>query len=314
MNEYTLTPDDPDVCHALFENAIDNIMGHPRPIKIKREAPVESCIQCPGPMPIRVRYCWMIQQFYSKGWDNAEYDGAQWRLVTASGKLSGNGRIEARYRENKSDQSLAVNSNDAGSLLRGFGVADNITGGRLVLEASKSGPGDTAPWRGQLAATEFRVAKAPILARLLTLASLTGISDLVTGRGIHFSRLDIPFAMQSSRLTISNARAVGSEIGISANGKIDLEGDGTRLEGTVVPAYTLNSLVGRIPLVGWILTGGEGGGIFAVDYLLSGPLDNPKIQVNPLSALAPGVLRNLLRGLAKSGTDSNQPAEPETSD
>ncbi len=243
---------------------------------------------------------------------NAEYDGATWRTVAASGRLPGNSRIEARYRENQRDRSLTVNSKNAGTLLREFDVVDNVIGGRLVLEASKVGRGDAAPWRGQLAVTDFRVAKAPILARLLSLASLTGISDLATGKEIHFSRLDIPFAMQSRRLTISNARAVGSEIGISASGEIDLEGDGTRLEGTVVPAYTLNSLIGRIPLVGEILTGGEGGGVFAVDYSLSGPLDKPKIQVNPLSALAPGILRNLLRGLAKSGTD--QPPEPELQD
>ncbi len=232
--------------------------------------------------------------------------------MTASGRLPGDSRIEARYRENARDQLLTVNSNDAGTLLREFAVVDNIIGGQLMLEALKAGRGDAAPWRGQLAVADFRVAKAPILARLLTLASLTGISDLATGKGIHFSRLDIPFAMQSRRLTISNARAVGSEIGISASGEIDLESESTRLEGTVVPAYTLNTLVGRIPLVGKILTGGEDGGIFAVDYSLSGPLDKPKIEVNPLTSLAPGILRNLLRGLAKSGTD--QPREPELQD
>ncbi len=207
-----------------------------------------------------------------------------------------------------------MNSNDAGTILREFDVVDNIIGGRLVLEASKAGSGDSAPWQGKLAVTDFRVAEAPILARLLALASLTGISDLATGKAIHFSRLVIPFAMQSGRLTISNARAVGSEIGISASGEIDLEGDGTRLEVTVVPAYTLNTLLGRIPFVGEILTGGEGGGVIAVDFSLSGPLDEPKIQVNPLSVLAPGILRNLLRGLNNIGTDPDQPRDPELQD
>ena len=204
-----------------------------------------------------------------------------------------------------------MSSNDAGTILREFDVADNIIGGQLVLEASKAERDDASPWHGKLAVTNFRVAKAPILARLLALGSLSGISDLATGKSMHFDRLDIPFAMQFRRLTISNARAVGSEIGISASGEIDLEGDGTRLEGTVVPAYTLNALLGRIPLMGNILTGGEGGGVIAVDYSLSGPLDEPKIQVNPLSALAPGILRNLLRGLGKLGTDPDQPRDPD---
>ena len=245
---------------------------------------------------------------------DAEYDGATWRLVTASGQLSGNSVIEAIYRDNQDNASLTVNSNDTGTLLRTFGVANPIVGGRLALEASTAGRGDSVPWRGQLAVTDFRVIKAPVLARLLSLASLTGISSLVTSKGIHFSRLDIPFAMQSKRLTISNARAIGSQIGIGATGAIDLQGDNLQLEGIVVPAYTLNRLIGYIPLIGKILTGGDGGGVFAVDYSLSGPLDKPEINVNPIASLAPGILRNLLRGLAKSGSDPDLPPEPESNE
>jgi hypothetical protein len=241
---------------------------------------------------------------------NAEYDGATWRFVTALGQLPGDSVFEVAYRDNQKNPSLTVNSNDAGTLLRTFGVVDTIVGGGLALMATSAGRGDSVPWRGQLAVTDFRVVKAPILARLLSLASLTGISSLVSSKGIHFSRLDIPFAMQARRLTISNARAMGSQIGVSANGEIDLESDKLQLEGLVVPAYTLNRLIGKIPLLGKILTGGEGGGLFAVDYSLSGPLDKPKINVNPLTSLAPGVLRNLLRGLAKFGTEPDPPPEP----
>ena len=153
---------------------------------------------------------------------SAEYDGAAWRFVTASGQLFGNSVIEAAFRDNQDNPSLTINSNDAGTLLRTFGVVDTIVGGRLALTATTAGRGDSVPWRGQLAVTNFRVTKAPILTRLLSLASLTGISSFVTSKGIYFSRLDIPFAMQFRRLTISNVRAMGSQIGISANGEIAL--------------------------------------------------------------------------------------------
>ena len=55
-----------------------------------------------------------------------------------------------------------------------------------------------------------------------------------------------------------------------------------------------NSVAGRIPVLGDLLTGGEeGGGVFAANYTATGPVESPDISVNPLSALAPGFLRNL---------------------
>ncbi|MBT3307021.1 MAG: hypothetical protein HN377_11135, partial [Alphaproteobacteria bacterium] len=63
---------------------------------------------------------------------------------------------------------------------------------------------------------------------------------------------------------------------------------------TVVPAYAINSALGHIPVLGEIFTGGEkGSGVFAVNYSMSGPTDDPKININPLSALTPGIFRNV---------------------
>jgi len=65
------------------------------------------------------------------------------------------------------------------------------------------------------------------------------------------------------------------------------------LSGTLVPAYSLNSVLGNLPVLGPILLGGEGEGIFGANFRIAGPASDPKITVNPLSALAPGVLRKL---------------------
>jgi hypothetical protein len=62
--------------------------------------------------------------------------------------------------------------------------------------------------------------------------------------------------------------------------------------GTLVPAYTINSVLGEIPLIGTLLVGRKGEGIFALTYGISGSVEEPVITVNPLSALAPGFLRN----------------------
>ena len=83
-------------------------------------------------------------------------------------------------------------------------------------------------------------------------------------------------------------------MGFTASGQIFKHTDTINLEGTIVPAYALNSVFGHIPLVGSLFTGGEkGGGVFAANYKLSGDMEDPKVLVNPLSALTPGFLRKV---------------------
>ena len=62
-------------------------------------------------------------------------------------------------------------------------------------------------------------------------------------------------------------------------------------------------VVNEIPVLGQILSGGEGEGILAMTFTLSGPARDPSLSVNPLSLLAPGFLRNIFRpsGDAPSG-------------
>ena len=94
-------------------------------------------------------------------------------------------------------------------------------------------------------------------------------------------------------MRVERSRAYGSSIGITVEGAIDLEEDIADLKGTVVPAYTVNRVLGQIPILGRILVGGEDEGIFAANYAVNGSLENPAIALNPLSALAPGSLRKL---------------------
>ena len=83
------------------------------------------------------------------------------------------------------------------------------------------------------------------------------------------------------------------------------------INGTIIPAYTINSLLGRIPVLGTLLTGEKGGGIFAAAYKVSGPVEKPKMAVNPLSALAPGFLRKLLGGGGGGPNDGKTPDQEE---
>src|SRR3546814_5483913 len=90
-------------------------------------------------------------------------------------------------------------------------------------------------------------------------------------------------------------RIYGASLGLTAKGNIDFDRDAIDLTGVVVPAYSINNFLSKIPLLGTILTGGEGEGLISVVYTVDGPTDDPDVSVNPLSALTPGFLRNIFR-------------------
>ncbi len=99
---------------------------------------------------------------------------------------------------------------------------------------------------------------------------------------------------------ITDAAANGPSLGFTMEGQIDQEFMRMNLNGTVVPAYTLNTIISRIPIIGTILMGGKGEGLFAVNYRISGTRDDPKVEFNPMSAITPGILRKLIGN--KKGT------------
>ena len=113
------------------------------------------------------------------------------------------------------------------------------------------------------------------------------------GPGLGFSRLIAPFRLTDDALDLDDARAFSSSLGLTAKGRIDLAGQQLDMQGTIVPAYFFNSLLGKIPLVGKLFSPERGGGLFAASYTLRGSLDNPDVSVNPLTALTPGFLRGL---------------------
>ena len=94
---------------------------------------------------------------------------------------------------------------------------------------------------------------------------------------------------------VENLLAYGGAIGVTANGVVRLSEDRLDLQGTIAPAYALNSILGNIPVIGSLLLGGEGQGLFAANYRATGSAADPQIRVNPLSALTPGFLRRLFQ-------------------
>lgn len=203
---------------------------------------------------------------------------------------------------------ITLQAADAGALLRALDLSDAIAGGRLRLDATIDDGAPGGPVSGSASIADFRLRHAPVAARLLAAMSLYGLQQTLSGPGLHFTRLVAPFRLLGERLELHNARAFSPALGFTAAGSVDLASRRSDLNGTIVPLYFFNTLLGDLPLIGRMFSPEKGGGLFAANYSVRGPLANPTIAVNPLSALTPGFLRGLFtlfQGDTAAGPDSS---------
>lgn len=204
---------------------------------------------------------------------------------------------------------LSVSAEDMGGVLRALDLVDTVQRGRLDITGESDGPLPARPLKARVEARDYVLVEATILTKLLTVASLTGIVDLLQGEGITFTHLTGDVTLDDGVLSTDLLRAYGPALGLTAKGKLDFDESVADLEGTIVPAYTVNRILGGIPVLGQFLIGGEGEGFLAFIYRISGPLSEPEVKVNALSALAPGFLRGLFGLFDSSGKvdEENKP-------
>jgi len=146
----------------------------------------------------------------------------------------------------------------------------------------------------------FKIQEIPALARLLTLASLQGIADLLTGEGIRFTDFEMKYTNQEKLMTIEELYAIGPAISIMLEGYIQSK-DLISLRGTLVPATTINRSISSIPLIGDILVGKKvGEGVFGVSFKIKGPPDKLETSVNPIKTLTPRFITRTLEKIKKN--------------
>ena len=204
---------------------------------------------------------------------------------------------------NATKRRVRIMSDDAGAFARAFDIYDDIIGGKLFIWAKLNDQKSPLKISGEINISNYRIINTPLLAQILNIASLTGILESLQGEGIAFSTLVVPFKKEENILAIDRARALGASLGIHANGSINLDNDVADIVGTIAPAYVINSFISNIPIIGEVLAGGKGEGLFAATYTVQGELEAPTITVNPLAALTPGFLRNIFSVFEEGGVE-----------
>jgi uncharacterized protein YhdP len=217
----------------------------------------------------------------------------QCRSLDVSANMEGNAPLVWRIARENGVKKLTLSAKDAGQFLNSLDIVSNIDGGTLLVEGHYTGEGKQSILDGTIRMEDFNMRQTPLLARLFMLASIGGILDILQGKGLGFDQMVAPFHWEGEVMQFHDTNLAGSALGITAAGEINSADNHMKLSGALVPAYTLNSLVGKIPVLGEVLIGGKGEGLFAVNYTVSGPPGDPDIRVNPLSILTPGLFRGL---------------------
>ncbi|MCS6892614.1 MAG: DUF3971 domain-containing protein [Rhodovarius sp.] len=191
-------------------------------------------------------------------------------------------------------RSLRLSAEDGGALIHAFDGLSAIDGGRLSVQGSWAGHAPGLPLAGVAELEGFAVRGAPAIGKLLQAMTLYGLVDaLQGGQGLAFTRLTAPFTLTAEELTLNDWRAFSPSLGITARGRILRRSQRLEIEGTIVPAYLINQLLGNLPLIGRLFSPEPGGGVFATAFRVQGPAEDPQVSINPLSTVTPGFLRGL---------------------
>ncbi len=232
-------------------------------------------------------------------------DGEGPRQGRINGRISEGKAVDVRIEPDGESRRISLRSDDAGFGAKVLLKLDNLVGGSLVVDGVfTDGVGNAV-----MTMTDVRLTEAPMLTQMLSLASLRGLSDVLSGDGILFSRVETPLRLTEGRIDIVGLRASGPAMGLTARGWVSPQDEEISLDGVLVPSFGVNSALGGLPIIGDLFVSRQGEGIFAPTYSVRGEFSRARVAVNPIAAVTPGVLRRIFEN-----PEQPPPLEPEVSD
>ena len=223
------------------------------------------------------------------------YRGGAFSTLQMTARSSGGRSLSANIRPESGRRRLAVNSDDGGAFLSFTDAFDRVRSGRLTVAAELTGPGAA---QGYARLDDFHLLEEPKAGRVAPQQTAEGVQQIKVRRveinpQTDFSRSFVRFSMRDGLVTVTEAVAKGASVGATASGQLDLNNQRLNLSGTYIPAFGLNNLAGRIPVLGAITGAGSNEGLVGVTFRVFGALDDPILEINPLSAIAPGIFRRI---------------------
>jgi hypothetical protein len=205
---------------------------------------------------------------------------------------------------------IVFNSDDAGFSVAALTGTPNLVGGTATATGDWR-PGPPSSARFDVSLRDFQVVRMPVLAQLISSASsFTGLAEALNGEGISFNHLEAHLSYANNRVNFNHAQMGGPSLGLTGTGAYDIAADNLDVDGVVAPSPGINSLLGNLPLIGNLFVSRHGEGVIGMTYSINGHAAAPHVMVNPVSALAPGILRRLFEPVHPPGTeDADEPSD-----
>jgi hypothetical protein len=218
-----------------------------------------------------------------------EVDGRGPRSGRVRGEISAGNLLQLDIRPEGDGRRVTLKADDAGFGARVVLKTDYLTGGAIELD----GVFDAKGGKARVTMSDVRIKQAPLLAQVLSLASLRGLTDVLSGEGVLFSRVEAPVTFENGRIMLPGLKASGPAMGLTARGWIAPRQGELSLDGVLVPSFGVNSALGGIPIIGDLFVSRQGEGIFAPTYSVRGTFSRARVSINPIAAVTPGVLRRI---------------------
>ena len=186
-----------------------------------------------------------------------------------------------------------LETNFAPGLFNIFDLNLKINTGSLKIEGEKIN--NSKIYKGNIAGKDFVFLEAPFLANFITLFSLQGLAQKLKDGGIIFESLEGKYEFSNDKLRVVDSLLKGSELGIQFDTVVGFENDYFLTTGSVIPAYTINTLLTKFPIVGDIITAGSPeDGLIGAKFKVEKEDDEYKISYNPISVFVPNLIKNFL--------------------
>ena len=212
--------------------------------------------------------------------------------ITGTG-LIGGGEVNLSFdAKTKNDPKLVIESKNAGRVLSGLRVTDTVRGGQLRL-TNIFKDNEFKSFDTKIELTKFRIVEAPRALRAFSVLSLAGLYSLVEGEGTAFQRGEAVLETHGPMVKIVSMKASGEAVGVTMLGVYDRATKKVDVSGNLVPVNQISKLLGKVPLLGDFIAGMDKSGIFVSQFTVTGTSDDMKTAVNPVSSIAPGLLRDL---------------------
>ena len=212
------------------------------------------------------------------------------------GSFSKNKKLKLTINKDNNNKITTLFVDEAKPIVKRYKFIKGFDEGSLDFFSSKKSKKSVS----QIKIYDFKLKELPILTKILTLASLQGIADILSGEGIRFTEFEMNFKNEGDLMTIEEIYAIGPAISILMEGYVE-KNKLISLKGTLVPATTINNFIGSLPMLGEILVGKKTGeGVFGVSFKIKGPPKNLKTSVNPVKTLTPRFITRTLEKIKKN--------------